>query len=150
MLIRPARPDEAETLTQLAIRSKRSWGYDDDFMRRVEPDMIVKPEYIARGFCLIAEEPGRIFGYVLLEMREHEAFLHDLFIEPDCFGQGLGTALFDRAVEYARAQRATRLILQSDPHAEAFYERFGMRCVARAASIVGGGRTLPVMEMQLC
>ncbi len=35
---RKALPDEAETLTDLALRSKRAWGYDQTFMAREMPD----------------------------------------------------------------------------------------------------------------
>ena len=32
--LRPAEPDEAAALTDLALAAKASWGYDADFMAR--------------------------------------------------------------------------------------------------------------------
>ena len=33
LALRAARPDEAELLTDLCLRAKAVWGYDDAFMR---------------------------------------------------------------------------------------------------------------------
>jgi hypothetical protein len=44
--LRPAREDEAGKLTELALRSKRAWGYDDAFMTAIMPDMLVHAEYL--------------------------------------------------------------------------------------------------------
>jgi len=34
-LLRRARPDEVGAITQLALRSKRLWGYSETFMARL-------------------------------------------------------------------------------------------------------------------
>ncbi len=150
MVIRAARPDEAAALTALAMRSKRSWGYDEAFMQRALPDMIVTPEDIARSYCRIAELDSKVCGYVLsLSLDAESVLLRDLFVEPEYFGRGIGTALFHRALRHAQARGAQRLTLEADPNSQAFYERFGMRCVGRAASIAGNGRTLPILEVSL-
>jgi hypothetical protein len=39
--------------------------------------------------------------------------------------------------------------LGGDPNAIGFYERMGMRQIDSEASIVGGGRMLPVMALDL-
>jgi hypothetical protein len=43
---RKALPGEAQALTELALRSKRAWGYDERFMELVTPDMVVRPDYL--------------------------------------------------------------------------------------------------------
>jgi ribosomal protein S18 acetylase RimI-like enzyme len=149
MNFRPARPDEAAALTDLAIRSKRSWGYDEAFMERVMPDMLVTPEDIAASFCLLAEDGGEYCGYVLLNIQKQTALLRDLFIDPSYFRLGIGRMLFERALAYARECKVTRLVLEADPNSQPFYERLGMRCTGRVASIAGNGRTLPVMGLNL-
>ena len=150
MTIRQARAAEAEALTELAIRSKASWGYDEAFMQKARPDMLVSAADIERAHCLVAEEQGRIFGYVLTFIDREHAFLRDLFIEPSHFNRGLGSRLFHRAIDEARARGAQTLTLRADPNARAFYEHLGMRCTGETASIIGNGRTLPVMHLVLC
>jgi hypothetical protein len=46
LLFRRADPAEATALTALALRSKRAWGYDENFMALVLPDMAVLPEFL--------------------------------------------------------------------------------------------------------
>ncbi|MBV8723056.1 MAG: GNAT family N-acetyltransferase [Candidatus Eremiobacteraeota bacterium] len=147
--MRDARPDEAPILTQLALRSKRAWGYDDAFMAAIMPDMIVEPEYVREERAIVAIEGDVILGYVIVRSDGETAFLRDLFVEPTRFRQGIGKALFGRALEYARERGARSLQLCGDPNARGFYERVGMTKVGEEPSIAGGGRMLPIMELPL-
>lgn len=147
--LRNAHPSEAEALTRLAMLSKQSWGYDDAFMHRVAVDMLVTEHDVSTGHCVVAEMDATIVAYLLVRMDREEAFLRDLFVHPTFFGRGLGRTLFDEALRYAGANGAVRLTLDSDPNAQGFYERLGMKCIGRVTSIAGNGRTLPVMTLEL-
>jgi hypothetical protein len=57
--------------------------------------------------------------------------------------------LFTRVIDYARNSGAKKLTLGGDPNALGFYKRLGMVQVGEEPSIVGGGRTLPIMELDL-
>lgn len=149
MLIREAKPEEADDLTRLAVRSKRAWGYDDDFMWRVMPDMIVHRQYLIAEHGIVAEEAGMPIGYAIVSVEADSAFLRDLFVEPDRFRQGIGTALFGEAVRFAREQGAESITLGGDPNAIGFYERMGMRQIGYEPSIVGNGRMLPIMTLDI-
>jgi GNAT superfamily N-acetyltransferase len=149
MLIREAKPEEADDLTRLAVRSKRAWGYDDDFMGRVMPDMIVHREYLLTEHGIVAQEAGMPIGYAIVSVDADRAFLRDLFVEPDRFRQGIGAALFGEAVRFAREQGAESITLGGDPNAIGFYERMGMRQIGYEPSIVGNGRMLPIMTLDI-
>lgn len=149
MLFRKAHPEEAEVLTALALRSKRAWGYDDAFMESVLPDMVVHPEFLRDEYGLAAEDDGKVVGYAILRVDNDVAVLRDLFVDPGRFRQGIGAALFTRAGDYARDCGAKKLRLSGDPNAVGFYKRLGMVQVGEEPSIVGGGRMLPVMEIDL-
>lgn len=149
MLFRRANPEEAEVLTALALRSKRAWGYDDRFMALVLPDMVVRSEFLRDEYGLVAEEGGKVVGYAILRIDDDSAFLRDLFVDPDRFRQGIGMALFTRVSDYARDCGAKKLRLGGDPNAVGFYRRLGMVQVGEEPSIVGGGRMLPIMELDL-
>lgn len=143
--LRRARPVEAQVLTDLAIRSKRSWGYSEEFMKNVLPDMVVHPSFLEDEHGIVAEENGETFGYAIVRVDGREAFLRDLFVEPAHFRKGVGSALFLESVRFARDCGAVTLKLFGDPNAIGFYEHFGMQKIGDEPSIVGGGRTLPVM-----
>jgi ribosomal protein S18 acetylase RimI-like enzyme len=147
--LRKARPEEAEMLTQLALRSKRAWGYDDAFMRAIHDDMVVRGEYLERDHALVAEEGATIVAYAILHVNGEEAYLRDLFVDPPFMSSGIGSLLFDEMLAFARARAVRRLTLTSDPNAVGFYERYGMRIVGQEASTYVPGRTLPIMAMDL-
>ena len=147
--LRRALPSEARALTELAVRSKRAWGYDDAFMQRVMPDMIVRPEYLIEERGIVAEIAGIPVGYAILRVDGRSAFLRDLFVEPDRMRTGIGSALFREATQIAREQRAATLTLEGDPNAIGFYRRMGMHQVGEEPSIAGEGRMLPVMSLEL-
>lgn len=136
-------------MTDLAIRSKQSWGYSDEFMAKVMPDMIVHRKFLEDEHGIVAEVDGVVLGYAIVHIDRPEAFLRDLFIEPQHFRKGIGTALFGEASRIARQGGATRMRLFGDPNAAGFYERLGMRKIGEEPSIVGGGRTTPIMMIDL-
>lgn len=147
--LRKALPDEADALTDLALRSKRAWGYDQTFMARVMPDMIVRPEYLSAEHGIVAEDDGVIVGYAIVRIDGKAAFLRDLFVEPARFRKGFGRALFQEAARFAQTHGATTLTLVGDPNAVGFYQRMGMSLAGSEPSIAGRGRMLPVMELRL-
>jgi hypothetical protein len=56
---------------------------------------------------------------------------------------------FLAAADYARSRGAVALRLGGDPNAKGFYERLGMVQIDEEPSIVGGGRMLPIMHLNL-
>jgi ribosomal protein S18 acetylase RimI-like enzyme len=149
--IRPARPHEADVLTDLAVRSKAHWGYDAAFMEDALPDLTVTPEAIRHSLSGVLEVGGQIAGFYLLRPapRPDHILLSDLFVEPTCIGQGHGRRLWDHAVAAARAHGYAVLTLDAEPRAAGFYEKLGARQVGVAESRVRAGRFLPVMQFSL-
>lgn len=137
-------------LTDIALRSKRAWGYDDAFMQRIMPDMLVTREALQSGYGIVAEDDGVPIGYALARMLDDgEAFLNDLFIEPERMRSGIGRALLDAVLVWACAQGAHRLTLHGDPNAMGFYEHCGFVHEGDAPSSFIPGRCLPIMGLRL-
>lgn len=151
MLIRPARPDEADDLTRLCMRSKRSNGYDDAFMRACAAELAVTPERMGQAAFIVAAEGDLLLGCAALHRLEDpktgevEAF----FIAPEAQRRGVGRALWDALHTMADGLGLVRLKLDADPAAVPFYEAMGF---VRTGSVPSGsiaGRTLPLMERAL-
>jgi GNAT superfamily N-acetyltransferase len=151
--IRRAVEAEAAPLSELAMRSKAHWGYDDAFMEQCRAELTVTPEAIAAGEVWVAtDDEDRILGQVQLipESGESRAIeLHMIFVEPGAIGCGVGRALWAHAEARARALGGEALGLDADPNAVPFYERMGMRIVGESPSGSIPGRFLPRMEKQL-
>jgi GNAT superfamily N-acetyltransferase len=146
--IRRARPEEAAFLTELTVRSKAYWGYDDSFMERARADL----EFHANKFLpdfhvyILEAEDGPLGYCSLISVDSNTVELHDLFIDPRHIGKGYGKKLWDYAVNLARSLGFSRLILTADPNAKPFYAHQGALRIGEKPSPVGSNRSLPVME----
>jgi predicted N-acetyltransferase YhbS len=150
--IRPARIDEASALSDLCIRSKAVWGYDQAFMALARVVLDVSPRQIAAGDVWVATDPdGEIAGVVALGPSEqpNTLDLDRLFVEPRQIRSGVGRALIEHAIDEACRRGAKRLTILSDPYAAGFYERNGARLIGEAPSDAIPGRSVPLYEIKL-
>src|SRR5207302_9111679 len=148
--IRPARIEEAAALSDLCVRSKAVWGYDEAFMALAREALQVHVKEIAAGDVWVATTAdGSIAGVVALAPGEQPDTLDlgKLFVEPRHIRSGFGHALLDYATREARRRGARRLTILADPYAAAFDERCGARRVGEAPSDAIPGRLLPLYEI---
>lgn len=110
--LRPARPPEASAISDLAMRSKAHWGYDDDFLNACRTELTVAPDRCDGVRLIVAESEGVIIGFYRLSGEAPEGTLEALFVDEPMIGSGLGRRLFADAVD--RAQRLGLVILLID------------------------------------
>jgi GNAT superfamily N-acetyltransferase len=150
--VRPARRDEADTLTGIALAAKASWGYAPELMARWRDELTLRPGDIDRMDVIVAaDERDAPAGFAALRVNGVTATLEHLWILPGRMGNGVGRTLLGLALAQARSRGARRIVLDADPHARGFYEHLGFRRVAdRPAPIPGDpARVLPVLELPL-
>lgn len=91
-------------------------------------------------FVLTGDDDGRVLGHCFCEVLRHEGnraltdiatlHIHDLVVDEEVRGQGLGALLYDHALAYARELGCHNLTLNvwtCNPAAVRFYERMGLR-----------------------
>ena len=149
--LRPARPGEAATLSELALRSKAHWGYDEEFLQRCRVVLTLRDDELEPRRTVVAEEDGRIVGYYTLDESEHngESELGNLWIDPRHLRRGVGRLLWEHAIETARRLGLTSLLVTADPHAEGFYRAMGATRVGRVPSEIAPGRLLPQLRVTI-
>jgi GNAT superfamily N-acetyltransferase len=148
--IRPARPDEADAIGELAIRSKGHWGYDAAFLESCRADLALSPQDITTSTVYVLEGRDGIAGYYrLMSLENGTADLDALFVDPTAIGQGVGRCLWEHAIATASALGFTALDIQSDPHAEGFYLAMGAHRIGESESTVTPGRMLPQLRFAL-
>lgn len=149
--LRAARPDEAASLTELGMRSKAHWGYDDAFMAACREEMTLPAAEVVARRTEVAEDPatGRVLGFATLEGAAPHGALGMLFVDPDAMGRGAGRLLYEHAVTTAARLGFTRLSIDADPNAESFYLAMGAVTVGRVPSGSIAGRTLPRMTVEV-
>lgn len=145
-----AKPEHAETLTRIAIESKRHWGYPETWIQFWLPQLTISPQYISENETWLASINDEPAGFYALREEKGLWWLDHLWVRPDAMGQGLGVFLFRHAKRRAKLCGASKLTIESDPHAQSFYEKMGARKEDESCSEVEGHpRVLPVMEIQL-
>ena len=144
--------EEAAALSDLCVRSKAVWGYEDSFMALARSVLQVGVKQIAAGDVWVATTAdGSLAGIVALAPGEQPDTLDldKLFVEPRHIRAGFGRALLDHATQEARRRGATRLTILADPYAAPFYERRGARRIGEAPSDAIPGRMVPLYEIVL-
>ncbi len=148
-LIRRARPDEAAALTALALRAKAHWPYGEDLMAVFRRTIVITAGDIAAHLVLVHETGGTVDGFGVLVGHGAEAELDHLWVDPPAIGRGVGRRMFAAFAEAARAGGAVRIVLNSDPFAEAFYLRLGAVRIGDHPVAEIPGRVLPRMAFAL-
>lgn len=145
--IRPQRPDDAEALVDVHLRSWR-WAYTgliaDDYIDLLWSQRAERVERTRRTIAeakpderhWLAERQGEVVGLAFAhtsadpDAEPGTADVGAIYLAPEAVGQGLGRALFGYAVEDLRARgfaRATLWVLESNARARRFYEAAGWR-----------------------
>jgi GNAT superfamily N-acetyltransferase len=126
LVLRPARPDEADALTDLCRAAKRHWGYPEEWMAEWNEDLRVTPEAIRGQVIRVGEYGGERAGFFGLRLDEEGVWhLEHLWVAPGKIRRGLGQILFAAAVAEARERGIRELRIKSDPNAEPFYLKMG-------------------------
>lgn len=148
MQIIEATQNDAKVLTELTMRSKAHWGYSPDQMESWREELTITPDYLSKHPTFVEIHDRKIRGYYSFEaLSTTKVELDNLFVDPDFMGKGLGGSLikhFFRKVEEMRFELVT---LDADPHAQAFYAKYGFIVVDQLASSIPG-RYLPVMQLK--
>jgi GNAT superfamily N-acetyltransferase len=120
--IRPAVPVERLELEELQRRASLAL---EEYREELEayPDAIELPAGHI-GQTIVAELDGRVAGFAVVLLDQRRADLDGLFVEPDLWRKGIGSALVDAATHNARGQGLT-LTVVANPTAKDFYERCG-------------------------
>ncbi|MCP4047212.1 MAG: GNAT family N-acetyltransferase [Gammaproteobacteria bacterium] len=148
--LRQARLDEADLLTALAMRSKRSNGYNEDFMARCRDELTVTRQSLAAAELWVAET-DIVCGCVGLSVDEtgNSGEVFSFFVDPDLKRQGIGRLLWQNLVERMEKKTIRYLRLDADPSAVAFYQALGFTIAHQVPSGSIEGRTLPHMRIEL-
>lgn len=148
--IRRAHPDDSTWLTQIAHAAKRHWGYPERWISLWKDVLTITPEFILNNEVYVALGNDQIVGFYALMLNGDKLVLEHMWIAPEFIGTGIGGKLFNHAVETAVSLNAFMIEIESDPHAEGFYQRMGAQRVGEmSADIDGQPRLLPHLVVTL-
>ncbi|MNY37479.1 Acetyltransferase (GNAT) family protein [compost metagenome] len=142
-------PEQAAILTELCLRSKAVWGYDEAFMAACRPTLTVTADDWQQSDLQIAVQDDVIVGMAQVLHHGEIAELDKLFVDPTALGGGIGRKLFDWSVDTALRKGAKVMTVDADPGAADFYRRLGAVDDGMVASTVMPGRFLPRLKLDL-
>ena len=147
--LRPILENELTLASQLCLRSKGYWGYDDAFLEACKRELTLTEEDMKRDPIIVAEDERGMAGVAHVFFDESGCYLDKLFVDTDRIGQGIGQVLFKWSVSTARDLGAKELIIEADPGAAPFYEKMGCIIAGQATSGSVEGRVLPRLIFRL-
>ncbi|GGN09743.1 ribosomal protein S18 acetylase RimI-like enzyme [Actinoplanes campanulatus] len=147
--MRLARVEEAGALSELALRSKAYWGYDEPFLEACRAELTLLPGEVTSRRTSVVEIDGRIAGFYTLDGQPPEGELGNLWIDPEHLRRGIGRGLWQHAMGVARELGFTTILIDAEPHAEGFYLEMGATTVGTTPSTSIPGRVLPRMRFDL-
>ena len=138
--VRSAITSEQAFLQELQRRASLQNPMDRDVLL-ANPHAIVLPvQQIIDGQVFVAEQDGKVKGFsAILPREDGNAELDALFVEPDCWRQGIGRTLVDYCSTSARNAGARYLHVVGNPHAEHFYIACGFETCGTASTQFGVG-----------
>jgi GNAT superfamily N-acetyltransferase len=149
-MIRAPTIEELASLSELCLRSKAVWGYNEEFLEACRGELSFDQRDLHLTPIAVAEHGGKLVGVAQVKVIGNQADLLKLFVEPSALRRGVGRTLLAWAINVARENGATRLVIDSDPGAAPFYRRMGAYDVGGARSGSIPGRMLPKLAINVC
>jgi ribosomal protein S18 acetylase RimI-like enzyme len=149
MIIEKANSTENEILTDITKKSKAYWGYSQKQILKWENYLTISAEYIENhdAFKLVSE--NKIIGYYsYINEENHNVKLDNLFVLPEYIGKGFGKYLMDDFLKRMQNAKCQKIILNSEPNAEKFYQKMGFIKIGEFETSIKN-RFTPIMEMKL-
>ncbi|MCW5696113.1 MAG: GNAT family N-acetyltransferase [Bauldia sp.] len=131
--IRTGQAEERATLEDLQRRASLANPGDRETLL-AHPDAISLPEaFLAAGQVHVAERGGAIVGFTVIRPRDDGDYeLEGLFVEPEQWRTGVGTALITHVTEIARSAGANGVVTIGNDDALPFYVAFGFGRIGTA------------------
>jgi hypothetical protein len=88
LTLRRARPEEAETLTEIALAANRHWDDPDAWIQKRTPLLTFTPQKIEEAGIFAAGADDELAAFYRLFLRQPRATLEDLWVRPDFMEKG--------------------------------------------------------------
>lgn len=90
------------------------------------------------SIVLVAERDGEVLGYVYAaiepaswkDLRDRAGYIHDVWVNEDCRGQGIAETLIAASIDWLRVRGMPRVLLGTaaqNPRAQRLFQRLGFR-----------------------
>lgn len=149
MTITKSNREDHEILTDITKKSKAYWGYSVEQMEQWSDLLTITTDYIdANHVYKLVVDNSTVGYYSYFNVSENVIKLDNLFVLPNYIGKGLGKTLMDDFISRIKNTETLKVVLDSEPNTQGFYEKFGFIKVAQIETAITN-RYLPVMELNI-
>ncbi len=149
-IIREAKPEEADKLTELCLVSKASWGYPKEWIEKWRTELTITPEIISNSIAIVAEKKEKIIGFWCRPKVDSTYILYGfLFIDPRYMGKGIAKKLYEELKIRLLAIGIESFVIEADPNAVPFYLKLGAEKIGEKESQSIQGRKIPILKFIL-
>lgn len=145
MIVRTASLNEANELSHIALISKATWDYSEEFIQACKEDLTITDDYIVNNYVYVLESEGIKIGFFSFQRKEEDA-LDFLYLHPNYKGKGYGKLLWQSVVEKAVELGMKCFTIDSDPNAKGYYMKMGAKLIGETPSTVFKDRLLPLLR----
>ena len=145
---RDAVVNQADLLSDLAIKSKGHWGYPQTQLEIWRKDLRVEKSYIQENLVQTVSLNGELAGFFAIKHEDEGYVLDHLWLLPDMVGRGLGRLSFQRIEKLCMDAGIIEFTIVADPNAEGFYLAQGAVKIGEVES-VPQGRMLPKLRYRI-
>lgn len=107
------------------MEAKARWGYPTEVLESWRQLLLVTAADIESKRVVVGAIGGAVVGFYSLTPAAGAWELDNLWVSPKFMHRGLGRELLAHALEHARREGASRVIVDADPNAESFYLQSG-------------------------
>lgn len=144
--VRKATLADLEVLNQIAVDSKKHWGYPAAWMEAWSDALRIVPQHLETQSVLKLIVDGTVIGHCAVQVHETHYEVQHLWIVPQYMGKGYGKLLLGMSLWHTVEQHQPIQVV-ADPNAVSFYQKQGFRTVGQVESYPDG-RFLPLMEFR--
>lgn len=138
MVIRPAKPDEAAMLSEIAMEAKRYWDYPPEVMDSWHSTLTLDAMQIDLHPPYVAQVDNEVVGFYQIIADGEWMELEHMWVRPQNMRQGIGKALIAHAITQAKQRGAMKMRIDADPNATAFYLSCGAYRIGEVPAPITG------------
>ncbi|HEX2786390.1 MAG TPA: GNAT family N-acetyltransferase [Ignavibacteria bacterium] len=125
LVYRKASETDYNELTNIAITSKKNWGYTDEEMILWKDELTINSSYISNNIVYKILNGNILIGFYAIRFNSEFDCpeLDHLWLLPDFQNKGFGKIIFKNIIKKIMTMNQSRFIVISDPNSNGFYEK---------------------------
>lgn len=129
MIYEQATAADREDLSNLAVRSKRHWGYSKEAMELWSENLTLTEDYINSHTVIKAVLEEEPVGFFSLEEIKPTTRIGHFWIDTPYLRKGYGSFLFRFMMNFLKEKSVENATLVIDPNTQKFFEKKGGKVI---------------------